>query len=147
LGAAAMGFRSQVGPVHLAQLLSDVMVLQKRRGQPLWIASFDVERCFPSLPWWAVFGVLAHIGVNATTVQCFRSFYRQLRQRFRFGQVEGAEWTVANGLAQGCPASPDLLNMLFEGFHRWAAATGRGVNLGGILGLCRRHCPGGHLLG
>ena len=31
---------------------------------------------------------------------------------------------IANGLAQGCPAS---LNTLFEAFHRWAAASGKGV--------------------
>ncbi len=29
---------------------------------------------------------------------------------------------MANGLAQGCPASPDLLNIVFECFHRWAVA-------------------------
>jgi len=45
-----MGFRAQAGPLHLAQLLSDLMVLQQRRGQALWLASFDVEKCFPSLP-------------------------------------------------------------------------------------------------
>ena len=30
-------------------------------------------------------------------------------------------------MAQGCPASPDLLNILFEAFHRWAHAAGYGV--------------------
>ena len=34
---------------------------------------------------------------------------------------------ATNGLAQGCPASPDLLNILYEAFHRWAAAQGLGV--------------------
>ena len=34
---------------------------------------------------------------------------------------------MANGLAQGCPASPDLLNLLFEPFHRWAAKQDVGV--------------------
>ena len=103
------------------------MVLQQRRGQALWLASFDVEKCFPSLPWWAVFGVLDAVGVNSATVACFRNFYSQLRQRFRFGQVDGSEWSTTNGLAQGCPASPDLLNILYEAFHRWAAAQGQGV--------------------
>jgi len=32
LGSAAMGFRAQAGPLHLAQLLSDLMVLQQRCG-------------------------------------------------------------------------------------------------------------------
>ena len=34
---------------------------------------------------------------------------------------------MANGLAQGCPASPDLMSILFEPFHRWAAAQHKGV--------------------
>ena len=127
-----MGFRAQTGPIHLAQLLTDLMVLQQRRGQQLWLASFDVEKCFPSLPWWAVFGVLARVGVGSATVDCFRSFYSQLRQRFRYGQVDGSEWSMANGLAQGCPASPDLLNILYEAFHRWASAQRKGVPVDGV---------------
>ena len=39
LGKAAMGFRAQTGTLHLAQLLSDLMVLQRRRGQELWLIS------------------------------------------------------------------------------------------------------------
>ena len=34
---------------------------------------------------------------------------------------------MANGLSQGCPASPDLMNTLFEPFHRWAADQKKGV--------------------
>ncbi len=36
---------------------------------------------------------------------------------------------MANGIAQGCPASPDLLNILFEPFHRWAGSQGVGVKV------------------
>ncbi len=53
-----MGFRAQMGMLHVTQLLSDLVALQKRCGNELWLVSFDVEKCFPSLPWWAVFGVL-----------------------------------------------------------------------------------------
>jgi hypothetical protein len=127
LGQAAMGFRAQSGTLHVAQLLSDLIVLQRRRGAQLWLASFDVEKCFDSLPWWAVFGVLRAAGVRAEVVECFAAFYRHLRRRFRFGQVDGGLWAARNGLAQGCPASPDLLNILFEPFHRWAAAQSLGV--------------------
>jgi hypothetical protein len=133
LGPSAMGFRAQSSTIHLAQLLSDLMVLQKRRGEGLWLASFDVDKCFPSLPWWAVFGMLEQVGVSSNIVACFRSFYEQLKQRFRFGSVDGTEWSVTNGLAQGCPASPDLLNLTFEAFHRWAAAQHKGVFVDGTF--------------
>jgi len=83
--------------------------------------------------------VLARVGVGSATVGCFRSFYSQLRQRFRYGQVDGSEWSMANGLAQGCPASPDLLNILYEAFHRWCLCC--------LRQFCGRPRFGGYVLG
>ena len=130
LGPAAMGFRRQLGTLHVAQLLNDLMLLRRRRRRELWLASFDIQKCFDSLPWWALFGVLRRVGVRDSVVRCFEAFYRTLRRRFRYGHIDGDTWQAANGLAQGCPASPDLLNMLFEPFHRWAAAQDFGVDVG-----------------
>ena len=127
LGQAAMGFRAQTGTLHLSQILSDIIELQRRQKRSLWLVSFDVEKCFPSLPWWAIFGVLERAGVPCYIVRCFRCLYSQLRHHFRYGQVDGTEWSMVNGLTQGCPASPDLLNILYEPFHRWAASQLVGV--------------------
>ena len=85
LGQAAMGFRAQTGTLHLSQLLSDLIELQRRRKRPLWLVSFDVEKCFPSLPWWAIFGVMTKAGVSPHIVRCFRQHYSRLRHRFRYG--------------------------------------------------------------
>jgi ribonuclease HI len=63
-------------------------------------------------------------------VRCFEVYYRDLRRRFRYGQVDGSAWQAANSLMQGCPASPDELNLLLEPFHRWALAAGFGVDVG-----------------
>ena len=127
LSPAAFGFRSESGTIHLAQLLSDVIVLQRRRKADLWLASFDIEKCFDSLPWWALFSMLRAVGMRRGLVRAFSSFYTLLRRRFRYGQVDGAIWQAANGLAQGCPSSPDILNILMEPFHRWARAAGFSV--------------------
>ena len=51
LDPATMGFRAQAGTLHLALLLSDLIGLQRSRRQGPWLVSFDVEKCFPSLPW------------------------------------------------------------------------------------------------
>jgi hypothetical protein len=59
LGPWTMGFRAGSGTLYLAQLLSDIIILQRRRGAELWLASFDVEKAFDSLPWWAVLGCCA----------------------------------------------------------------------------------------
>ena len=127
LGQAAFDFRSQSGVLHAAQVLTDLISMQKSAGHELWLASFDVAKCFDSLPWWAVFQTLLAVGVSPSVVQCFSAFYHHVRRRFRYGAVEGQVWFAANGLAQGCPASPDLLNILLETFHRWAVAQGLGI--------------------
>ena len=129
LGQAALGFRAGAGTVHVAQLLHDIIHMRRRCRLPLWLASFDVEKCYDSIPWWAVFGSLRQAGVEERQVRCFEAFYTALLRRFRYGQVEGAPWCATNGLPQGCPASPDLLNILLEPFHRWALAAGHGVEV------------------
>ena len=45
LGRAAMGFRAQSSTLYLAQLLTDLIELQSHRHKPLWLVSFDVEKC------------------------------------------------------------------------------------------------------
>ena len=62
LGAAAAGFRPGSGTLHVAQLLTELMVLQRRRKRVasrvargrvrnIILMSFDIEKCFPTLPW------------------------------------------------------------------------------------------------
>ena len=70
-----MGFRAGFGTLHLAQLISDLIHLQGTRGAELWLASFDVEKAFDSLPWWAVFRTLRQVGVHQQVVDCFAAFY------------------------------------------------------------------------
>ena len=130
LGQAAMGFRSQAGCLHIAQLLSDIIYLCRERGSDLWLMSFDIAKCYDSVPWWALFGMMRLTGIANCVVRGFESYYQAVRRRFRFGQVEGAVWQAANSLMQGCPASPDELNLLLEPFHRWALAAGLGVDVG-----------------
>ena len=76
LGSAAMGFRAQSGAIHLVQLLSDVIVMQHRRGASLWLASFDIEKCYDMLPWWAIFHTLLRCGVPKPVVGAFQAFYK-----------------------------------------------------------------------
>ena len=120
LGDAAMGFRSGMGTLHLAQLLVDVVRLQRMRGCELFLVSFDLEKCYDSLPWWALFGTMRQSGIPECLVTCLEHFYKGLVRRFRYGQVDGEQWQAANGLPQGCPPSPGLPNLLMEPFHRWA---------------------------
>ena len=132
LSDAAFGFRANRSTLHAAQVVSDLIHLQRKRRAGLWLASFDLAKCFDSLPWWAVFRMLRAAGVEERIVRCFLAFYRGVTRRFRYGSVLGDPWHAANGLAQGCPASPDLLNVLFEPFHRGATAERLGIDVGGL---------------
>ena len=38
-------------------------------GQLLWFLSLDLKKCFPSLPWWGLFGVLTRLGVADCTAR------------------------------------------------------------------------------
>ena len=51
LGPAAMGFRANAGALCLAQLLADIISLQRRRGKELWLLSFGIEKAYDSIPW------------------------------------------------------------------------------------------------
>ena len=130
LGVAAMGFRAQTGALHVAQVLSDLISLRRRPRRPLYLASFDLEKCYDTIPWWAIFGILKCSGAPASRIATLRHFYGHLRRCFRYGQAEGQHWFAANGFPQGCSLSPDLLNLLMEPFHRWARANDLGVPVG-----------------
>ena len=129
LGESVMGFRAGAGTRHLVQLLSDVIAMRRREKRQVWMVSFDIKKCYDSIPWWALFGVMERSGVSRRVIRAFRSLYKGLNRRFRYGTLDGTSWKGTNGMAQGCPAAPDMLNILFEPFQRWAAAQGRGVVL------------------
>ena len=129
LGEQAMGFRTSLGARHLAQFLSDVVASRIMEGKEVWFARFDIQKCYDTIPWWALWGIMGEAGIPRKTIRAFRSFYERLRRHFRFGHVDGSSWSSYNGLAQGCPAAPDMLNILLEPFHRWAVANGFGVRL------------------
>ena len=52
-----------------------------------------------------LFRVLPRVGVAACPMRYLRSFCQQLCHRFRYGQVDGSEWFMANELAHCYPAS------------------------------------------
>ena len=52
--AAMFGFRPGQGTRQVGQLLGDLLVLCRRRRQSLWVASFDLKKCYDMVPWWLV---------------------------------------------------------------------------------------------
>lgn len=46
------------GTRHAAQVVADLINLQGNNALGLWLASFNVAKCFDSLPRWVVFRLL-----------------------------------------------------------------------------------------
>jgi hypothetical protein len=105
LGPAAMGFRAQAGTLCVAQLLSDVIAICKRTKKELWLVSFDIEKAYDTIPWWALFKLMRQAGIASTVVNVFEYFSKNLQRCFRYGEVDGIWWQAANSLMQGCPAA------------------------------------------
>ncbi len=82
-----------------------------------------------TLPWWAVFGVLRRSGVPLQLVGFLEAFYQSMQCQFSYRELDRQPWSAAYRLAQGCPVSQDLLNILSERFHRLAAVGDHGVEL------------------
>jgi hypothetical protein len=129
LSPGVFGFRADHSGIHLAQLLQDFIVDASYKGKELWLVSFDIRKCYDSIPWWVLFGAMEEAGMPPECVGTFQSFYKDLSRCFRYGSWEGAEWSATNGMAQGCPASPDLLNLIYETFQRWAISQGKGYTV------------------
>ena len=126
LSPGVFGFREGHSGSHLSQMVQDLIYAAEDERSELRLCSFDTKKCYDSIPWWMLFGVMGAAGFPESVVGPFRAFYRDLRRRFRYGRWDGEEWTATNGMAQGCPASPDLLNLLYETFQRWAREQGLG---------------------
>ena len=82
LGEEAMGFRTASGTRHLAQFLSDVVASRTLDGKEVWFAKFDIHKCYDSIPWWALWGVMSEAGMPRKTVRAFRRFYEGLQTPF-----------------------------------------------------------------
>ena len=74
--------------------------------------------------------LLARVGLMRRLFGVFAVFIGSSGIDFDMGRWMARSGLWPSGWAQGCPASPDLMNILFEPFHRWAAAQNKGVSVG-----------------
>jgi len=86
------------------------------------LVSFDVAKCFDSLPWDVMFDVAEAEGMDKHMLGVARYMYRTSTRRFWYAAGEGEEFTARNGIAQGCPLSPEFLKGLMEVFRRYVVA-------------------------
>ncbi|CAE7407849.1 unnamed protein product [Symbiodinium sp. CCMP2592] len=75
--------------------------------RPLHVLSYDVSKCFDSLPWDAVRDSLFACGVHRATAQALHNHWHSLRRIWKLqGRYHDATFDASNGLFQGDPTAP-----------------------------------------
>ena len=74
--------------------------------------SLDYFKCFDIIPQAVVLRVARELGMHGGTLWALAAMYRQLRCAFRLAGSLGEWWRATNGILQGCPLSPVLINLL-----------------------------------
>ena len=110
LSPSAHGFRA----AESAQCAMSHTLLQcqnaKLSGRDLHFVTYDVRKCFDSLPWAAVESSLLRCGVGEATVAALSASWRSLRRIWKLqGRFQWASFAPRNGLFQGDPTAPACL--------------------------------------
>eukprot|EP00756_Hemistasia_phaeocysticola_P038080 Hpha_TRINITY_DN16736_c1_g1::TRINITY_DN16736_c1_g1_i1::g.78380::m.78380 len=89
-------------------------------GDAIAGSSLDYAKCFDRIPHRVLFRCAERAGLHTRILAPLRGMYDSLTRRYRIGGGVGTEHACTNGLLQGCPLSPLLLNALVA---VWARAV------------------------
>ena len=79
-------------------------------GQGLHILTYDMRKCFDSLPWDEVHRSLLACGVHGPTAHALRNHWCHIRRLWKLqGRFCEASFSPTNGLLQGDPSAPACL--------------------------------------
>ena len=79
-------------------------------GRPLHILSYDVTKCFDTLPWEDVRNSLVTCGVHPSTARALHSHWSTLRRIWKIqGRYQACSFAARNGRMQCDPVAPACL--------------------------------------
>ena len=129
---AQAGFRPGHSPIHHLFALRhfiDRAILQRR---PLFVAFVDLQKAYDTVHHDLLWARLEAIGVSPRMLPAIRSLYSSGALSMRVGGTAGPSLLQQNGVRQGCPLSPTLFGIFFDGLHNHldSVAPQTGVQLG-----------------
>ena len=129
---AQAGFRPGHSPIHHLFALRhfiDRAILQRR---PLFVAFVDLQKAYDTVQHDLLWARLEAIGVTPRMLAAIRSLYSSGELSMRVGGTAGPSLLQQNGVRQGCPLSPTLFGIFFDGLHNHldSVAPHAGVQLG-----------------
>ena len=111
------GFRPEHSPVHHLFALRhfiDRAILQRR---PLFVAFVDLQKVYDTVQLNLLWARLEAIGVSPRMLAAIGSLYSSNALSMRVGGMAGSPLLQQNGVRQGCPLSPTLFGIVFDGLH------------------------------
>lgn len=110
LPSCSHGFRA--GESAQSAMAATFLSLQNAslEGQHVHLVTYDICKCFDSLPWQAVSKSLQNCGVNQQTAAALLAMWTNLRRIWKLqGRFQTSSFSPSNGLFQGDPSAPACL--------------------------------------
>ncbi|KAJ9440509.1 hypothetical protein DIPPA_32170 [Diplonema papillatum] len=97
-------------------------------GEPLYGVALDFRKCFDMVPREIVLRLAGDLGLHNRVLKPLRAIYRLLARRFKLPLGVGREFSVTNGILQGCPVSVILINALLSVVMKAVKKEAEGVS-------------------
>ena len=148
------GFRPRQSPIRIHHLFAlrhfiGRAILQQR---PLFVSFVDLQKAYDTVQHGLLWARLEGIGVGPKMLAAIKSLYASGTLSMKVGGAAGPSLVQQNGVRQGCPLSPTLFGILFDGLHghldcnlpcmlgcNWALADGCELSCTPTMLSC---CPG-----
>ena len=111
------GFRPRQSPIHHLFALRhfiDRAILQQR---PLFVSFVDLQKAYDTVQHGLLWARLEGIGVGPKMLAAIKSLYASGTLSMKVGGAAGPSLVQQNGVRQGCPLSPTLFGIFFDGLH------------------------------
>ncbi|KAJ9438072.1 Retrovirus-related Pol polyprotein from type-1 retrotransposable element R2 [Diplonema papillatum] len=97
-------------------------------GEPLYGVALDFRKCFDMVPREVVLRLAEDLGLHGRVLKPLRAIYSLLARRFKLPLGVGREFSVTNGILQGCPVSVILINALLSVVMKAVKKEAEGVS-------------------
>ena len=108
------GFRPNHSPDDVLYDLFTQMEDALLGGEPLFGLALDFAKCFDRVPQSLTLELVEKMGLHPRILKPLRAMYKNLERRFKYNIGVGTEFSVTNGILQGCPISVILINALLS---------------------------------